>query len=186
MGAEELLAALRSEGERKAEAIWACAEEQARQLRGEAEKVSDRRGERRARERDAAVEALRQSHRAGAQRAARLILLAGQDQLARRLWQLACGLLATLRDDAYPDLFACQAEALPDREWEQVKVNPADLELARRHFPQARIETDPSISGGLEAVSRGEELRVVDTFEKRLERSWPELLPALLKEANRA
>lgn len=184
MGAEELLAALRCEGERKAEAIRSGAEEKARQLRGEAEEVLERTRRSCALASEAAVEALRRSHRAKAQRAARLVLLGAQDQLARRLWRLSLRLLATLRDPGYPALFAEQAEALPEREWEQVRVNPADPELARRHFPLARIEADPAVSGGLEALSRGGELRVVDTFEKRLERGWPELLPLILEEVN--
>lgn len=184
MGAGELLAALRDEGERKAEAIREKADDEARQLRDEAAERLARTRERLAAASESAVEADMHSRHAEAERAARLLLLAGHDRLARRLWELSLGLLPSLRGDAYPEIFASLAGDLPPREWDRIRVSPADLELARGHFPGARIEPAPAISGGLEAATRGGELQVIDTFEKRLERGWPELLPLILNEVS--
>ena len=49
-------------------------------------------------------------------------------------------------------------------------------------FPDAEILFDKAITGGLEAISDGGEVRVVNTFEKRLERMWEEMLPEIMKE----
>lgn len=64
-----------------------------------------------------------------------------------------------------------------------MRVNPADGERAAVLFPGARIETDPAISGGMEAITEGGRMRVVNTLEKRLARGWPDILPHLLAEA---
>jgi vacuolar-type H+-ATPase subunit E/Vma4 len=39
-----------------------------------------------------------------------------------------------------------------------------------------------AITGGLETISTEGEVRVVNTFEKRLERMWEEMLPEIMKE----
>jgi V/A-type H+-transporting ATPase subunit E len=135
-----------------------------------------------AREQERAIEAEERAALAEAERSARRIRLAATQRLVGRLFELALTLLPGLRNAAYPELFARLAGALPPREWETLRVNPADLERAQALFALARIEPDPAISGGLEAWAQGGELQVVDTLEKRLERGWPELLPLLLGE----
>lgn len=182
MGSEELLAALRKEGDRKSEAIRAEAESAARRLTEEAAQQQALTRDRYAREQAKGLAAVQRSLLVEAEHAARLVRLASYEKLAQRLWQLALALLPTLRDDDYPALFARLAAELPPRDWKQVRVNPADLERAQGLFPKARLEPDRGISGGLVAWAQGEEMQVVDTLEKRLERAWPELLPLILKE----
>ena len=117
---------------------------------------------------------------AEAERQAALIKLEAEQALAGRLYTLAHGTLARLRDDHYAELFAALvAELLPCR-WETVRVNPADSELAQASFPGAAIETDDGITGGMEVSAEGGRVRVDNTLDKRLERAWPELLPRLL------
>jgi V/A-type H+-transporting ATPase subunit E len=48
-------------------------------------------------------------------------------------------------------------------------------------FPDAEVIADESISGGLDAATAGGRIRVVNTFEKRLERAWPILLPEMIR-----
>jgi len=181
VGSEELLAALRHEGEKKAKAIREEAEAAAAELKGEAAARLALLREKHAQEQALAVEAAQRAVLAEAERAARRIRLAGVERLAGRLFELTLGLLPGLNRE-YPELFALLAGELPPREWETLRVNPADLERAGALFPGARIEPDPAISGGLDAGAPGGELQVVNTLEKRLERGWPELLPLLLKE----
>jgi vacuolar-type H+-ATPase subunit E/Vma4 len=67
---------------------------------------------------------------------------------------------------------------LPKRQWQRVTVNPADVALARRQFPECEIATDAGISGGV--IAEDAALRVNNTFEQRLAASWPELLPGVM------
>ena len=182
MGSQELLAALRQEGDRKAGKIREEAEAAAARLKEEAGARLARLREEHARAQERAIEVEERAALAGAERAARRIRLAGTQRLAERLFALALTLLPGFRNAAYPELFARLAGELPPREWAALRVNPADLEQAQALFARARIEPDPAISGGLEAWAQGGELQVVDTLEKRLERGWPELLPLLLGE----
>ncbi len=61
-------------------------------------------------------------------------------------------------------------------------MNPADIGLAKRHFPGAEIVPDETISGGMDATAEDGAIRVMNTFEKRLERAWREMLPLLIKD----
>ncbi|WP_129128331.1 V-type ATP synthase subunit E [Geomonas oryzae] len=182
MGTEELLAALRLEGEREAREIRDRGEASAQRLREEAQERLALVRQAHRRELEAQVRSELQRCDAAARRAARLILLKGYDGLARRLWDISVELLPALRDEGYPELFKRLAAELPQREWRMVRVNPQDADLAAGLFPDADIVADREISGGLVAVSPGEELQVINTLEKRLERGWPELLPMILKE----
>jgi V/A-type H+-transporting ATPase subunit E len=182
MGTGELLAALRSEGERKAGVIREEAEAEAARLKGEVAATLSLLRQRYAQEQARAAEAEEGAILAEAYRAARRIRLAAAERLAERLFKLALALLPHLRSGEYPALFAHLATELPPCEWETVRVNPADVEQAAALFARPRIVPDPSISGGLEALAEGGKMQVVNTLEKRLERGWPELIPLLLKE----
>ena len=95
---------------------------------------------------------------------------------------LALRLLPRLRERDYPRIFSRLAAELPPIEWETVRVNPADAEIAGYLFPRARIVPDTAICGGMEALAEGGRIQVINTLEKRLERGWPELLPVLIEE----
>lgn len=183
MGTAELLAALRSEGKRKDEAIRRRAGEEAARLREEAALGLARLREMHLQEQERLIAAQERAILAEAERAARRVRLVAEEEMASRFHDLARRLLPRLRDGDYPAAFARLAAELPPLAWETVRVNPADGERAVVLFPGARIETDPAISGGMEAITEGGRMRVVNTLEKRLARGWPDILPHLLAEA---
>ena len=178
MGCEELIASLRKEaGERTLE-IWKEAEEEAGKIRAG---VSLR------------LEALQRDNAAGraseegsrkvlleAETRARMIRLTSENSLSERLYSLAVSSLRLLRDQRYEDIFNRLALELPSPGWQRVRVNPDDPGLAKKYFPGAGIVVDKNITGGMEAEAEEGNVRVVNTFEKRLERSWPQMLPDLL------
>lgn len=185
MGSETLLAALRGEGEKRAEAIRREAAAEIACLKNEAAVGSARLREEFQQRQTQAIAAVEAAILAEAGRAARHVRLAAADKLGERLHALASGLLPRLRGDDYPGMFGRLAAELPAVEWEAVRVNPADAELAGRLFPTARIVPDATISGGLEASEREGRVRVDNTLEKRLERGWPDLLPLFIAEVER-
>ncbi len=182
MGYEELLAALRAEGERKAAMIREKTAAEAARLRAKAADGLVLLKEKYRQELAREIAAQDSAIIAEAEREARRIQLAAEEKLAERLFELARRLLPRLRNGGYPAVFARLAAELPPDAWEEVRVNPADAELAAALFPAARIVTDAVICGGLEGLADGGRVQIVNTLEKRLERGWPELLPLLLGE----
>ncbi|TAN43177.1 MAG: hypothetical protein EPN25_01655 [Nitrospirae bacterium] len=116
---------------------------------------------------------------------ARKVRLTSVEGLSSRLYSLAVSCLPYLREEGYDIVFSSLARELPPLEWQLVRVNPADEERAGKLFPYAEIIKDPGMSGGMEVEARGGGLRVINTFEKRLEKSWPRLLPGLLADIDR-
>lgn len=108
--------------------------------------------------------------------------LEAEERTVNRLKNLAVCLLPSLRDDTYPDLFSRLTAEIPARRWHHVIVNPEDVDLAAELFPEAEIQTDRGIQGGLIVENKNREIAVCNTLEKRLEKSWPQLMPLLLKE----
>lgn len=177
MGCEELIEALRKEADEKMREIRAEAEKEAEKVR---EDVSLR------------LEALQQDNAAEksseeesarvlleAQNRARMIRLTSEESLCARLYSLAAASLRILRGQGYEDTFQKLVLELPSAVWQKVRVNPEDLGLAKKFFPEAEVITDSSISGGMELEAEGGSVRIVNTLEKRLERAWPWMLPAL-------
>lgn len=182
MSHHELIESLRQRAEEKAREIRRQADQQVEQLRAEAAArlaeetaLSANRLRRIAREEHAAV-------LTEAQRQARQISTEGANALAERLYLAARKALPELRANSPERLFAALAAELPDLDWEQIRVNPADETLARRQFPEVALTTDPEIAGGMEAVARQGRVRIDNTLGKRLERAWDTLLPGLLED----
>lgn len=178
MGCEELIESLRKEADARVRDIWEEAEEEAGKMRSG---VSRR------------LEALRKDNAAGifageesakvlleADNRARMIRLISEDRLSVRLYSLASSSLRLLRDQRCEDIFNRLALELPSLAWQRVRVNPGDAGIAIKFFPGADIATDTNITGGMEAEAEEGSVRVLNTLEKRLERSWPQMLPGLL------
>lgn len=108
--------------------------------------------------------------------------LSAENALAERLRSLALSNLQSLRDGRYPAVFSTLVKELPAHNWKEVKVNSRDVQLAREHFPEAEIISDDSISGGLEVNAGAGAIRVINTFEKRLERGFDDLLPFMIRD----
>jgi len=177
MGYHELVDSLRREGEEKAATIRRTAVAEAGRIRGEAAAELQALRDSYARRRQEAVAAEEARLSSDSRRQAEGIRLHAESALVERLYGLAKGSLAGLRDEGYAGRFARLAGELFPCAWEVVRVNPDDAALARSLFPDARIEADSAISGGLWASGEGGRLTIDNTLEKRLERCWPELAP---------
>lgn len=181
MGYHELIDSLSREGEEKARAIRLAVEAEAVRIRGESAGRIEALRHDYARRRDAAEAAEAGAIFAEAQKKVALVRLEAESALAGRLYVVACASLPELRGDGYAELFAALAAELPPGQWETVRVNPADAELAKECFPAAQIETESGITGGFDLAAEGGRVRIDNTLETRLERGWPELLPSLMK-----
>ncbi|MBU4119839.1 MAG: V-type proton ATPase subunit E [Proteobacteria bacterium] len=104
-----------------------------------------------------------------------------ETQLADRLYELAQRELPWLREQCGSRLLETCAKDLPRAEWKKLRVHESEVNLARTLFPGAEIAGDNSISGGFVAESADDRIMVINTLEKRLERSWPRILPELLR-----
>jgi vacuolar-type H+-ATPase subunit E/Vma4 len=184
MGCRELIESLRVAGDERIKAIREEAEQEAGRIREETtRRIEGLQGEH-ARRHAAAAAKEAEALQADANAAMRRIGLRAERALADRLYVVARESLRTLRNVGYGDVFQGFARELPQFTWKKVRVNPEDAALARELFPGAEIQPSPEIIGGLEAVSEGEQVRVVNTFEKRLERMWEEMLPDIMKEVS--
>jgi len=115
----------------------------------------------------------------------RQLCLQAEQRLAARLKKQAEQLLDRLRDQEYDRVFKKLVAELPERKWEKVRVNPADATLAWTCLPQVPVEPDTTIIGGLVAAADRDAVQVDNTFEKRLEKIWPVLLPEMVGEIYR-
>ena len=175
MGYHELIASLRREGEEKAASIRRTDEAESDRIRGEYAAEMQSLRDSYARRRAEALAAEEGKLVADSRRQAERIRLHAEAALVERLYGVARASLAGLRDERYAGLFARLVGELLPCAWETVRVNPADAALARSHFPGARIEQDSAISGGMRVSGERGRLTNDNTFEKRLERCWPEL-----------
>lgn len=181
MGYRELIEALRSEGEEKIRAVRQEAGAEAEALRTKAAKEIERIRAEHHRQQSKTVADLSGEALAEAAARARAIRLRAEQELSGRMVRLARASLAQLRDDRYAKTFAALVRELPQHLWVVARVNPADVDMAKTRFPGAEIVPDSTITGGLEVSDREGRIRVVNTFETRLERSWPEILPGLVR-----
>jgi vacuolar-type H+-ATPase subunit E/Vma4 len=178
---EGLIQELRRKAVEDAQGLWRDARAKADALRLEAERaVAD---ERRAitAETAAAIRRLTTAADAAAERAARDHRVRESGALAERLHRLARSELPGLRAAGAGAGLAALAAELPSMEWRRLRVNSADESAARRLFPKADVECEPTIAGGLCAEADGGRITVDNTFEARLETAWPDLLPGLIR-----
>jgi len=182
MGCKELIESLRAGGDERIKALRAEAEQEADRVRAEAaRRIAEVQADHAAK-RAAAAAAHTERFLAEANGTVRQKRLLAERALADRLYGLARSSLLTLRNVGYRDMFASFSQELPRFDWKTIRVNPADGALAREKFPDAEILFDKAITGGLEAISEGGQVKVVNTFEKRLESMWDEMLPEIMKE----
>lgn len=185
MSYQELINALNKECDGMVRKIRQEAEAEAEKIRAEVSKTAGEMKERYARDCSSAARARADAILSGAGSAARGKRLRAEEELSHRLYQAALRSLCHLRGERYRDVFAALAHELPPCPWELVKVNPEDRELARESFPDSEIFSESGITGGLEVIAKRGGVRVVNTFEKRLERAWPEMLPEIMKDVYR-
>ena len=177
-----MIESLRSSGDDKVRALRSAAEEEAARVRADAaQRIAAIRQDH---ERERAAEVAKQADAllAEAKADARRMRIRTQRAMADRLARLAQASLPSLRNVGYEGVFESFVQELPRLTWRTVRVNPVDASLARAHMPDAEVLTDQGISGGLVALSEGGRVQVVNTFEARLERSWEDMLPDVMRE----
>lgn len=113
----------------------------------------------------------------------RTIKLLAERALSDRLYPLAISFLHELKNEKYRVEFESLVKELPAVQWEEVCINPDDAQIAKAHFVDSRITHDNAITGGFEVRRKEGRIRINNTFEKRLERAWEDLLPLLIKDA---
>jgi len=185
MGRSALVESLRDQAARDLQAVRDAA--RAEVERYGSELAAERERQQQRLEQAVAVEA-RQLEESAASEAARK----ARESTGRATVALADRLLALAREEL-PQLVAMErsrifgtlADELPPYPWQCVRVSPADVELARTRFPDAVVEQDASITGGLDVSGEDGRVAVSNTLETRLEVAWPELLPRLIKEVAR-
>lgn len=182
MGCKELIGSLRAAGDEKLKALHVESEQEEKQIRAEAARRIEALKEEYTRKHAAEAAKQAEALMAEANRTVRAIGLRAERALAERLFSIARASLRTLRNAGYREMFTRFTRELPQFSWKTVRVNPEDVTLAREQFPGAEILADPGIVGGLEAASEGGQVKVINTFEKRLERIWEEMLPDIMKE----
>lgn len=183
MGCDELIESLRKEAEAKVSEIWREAEDEAGMIRANLSH---------------SLEAMRQERADGqsskedvrkilleAETRARTIKLESEDRLSKRLYSLAASWLGFLREENYVKIFGRLVLDLPSYEWRKVTVNPLDSGLAKKYFPEAEVTADGDIAGGMAVEDKAGSVKVINTFEKRLERLWPQILPDLIGDISR-
>jgi V/A-type H+/Na+-transporting ATPase subunit E len=186
MGCKELIGSLRVAGDERLQALRAEAEQEAGRVRAEAARRINALREEHARKHAAEAGRHAEALMAEANAAVRAVGLRAERALAERLYDVARVSLHTLRNEGYRDVFTGFARELPRFAWQTVRVNPDDVALAREQFPEAEVLADPAIIGGMVAVSEGDRVRVVNTFEKRLESLWEDMLPDIMREVSGA
>lgn len=187
MSYRELIDALNSECDEKIRCIRQEADADAGKFREEVLKRVCELKDLYGREQSSAVRTETAAILAKARDTARTERLDAEKKLSDRLYLTAVRSLGRLRDEQYQDVLSSLIHELPPGLWEVVKVNPEDREFVRGFFPDAEIvDASSGVAGGLEVSGRNGTVRIVNTFEKRLERAWPEMLPEIMKDVYRS
>jgi V/A-type H+-transporting ATPase subunit E len=182
MGCKELIESLRRAADERIKLIWKEAEGEADKIRAEVSHRLDQLRESSSRTESLAATAAQVAAVSEANNRSRTNLLTAEKALSDRLFSVALSSLHRLRNSGYQETFGKMARELPPLAWKTVRVNPADVGLAKSIFTGAAIIPDKTIAGGVDAMTDGGKIRVINTFEKRLERAWVDMLPGLLKE----
>lgn len=179
-----MIKSLRKAAEERVSLLWQEAEAEAGRIRAEAAGRREQMREEANRKQTVMTRNLLGQAESEARSKARSVRLSAEKALSDRMYRTAVSLLPLLsKRQGYDTLFGSMARELPGRSWQTVRVNPRDVELAKRYFPRAEIVTDASITGGMDVSSDNGAIRIINTFEKRLERAWGDLEPALIKDA---
>ncbi|KPK30871.1 MAG: hypothetical protein AMK70_13330 [Nitrospira bacterium SG8_35_1] len=182
MGLEELIHTLRKNEQKQKDDIWQAVNTEADALREQvAEAIADITKKQAEQLASACQKSMRAIY-ADAEIKTRQKKLFAFQALDQALRKAAAENLPALRQNNYKKVFAVLAAELPERQWEKIAVNDADLEMAARFFASDIIHPDAAISGGLTAATADDTIIVNNTFEKRLERKWHLILPAMINE----
>jgi vacuolar-type H+-ATPase subunit E/Vma4 len=175
-----LIEALQRKAAEDVEALWRDARAEADRLRLEAARGIEEQRRAAAEQAAAAAGRLARAVAAQAERDVRDSRTDAASALATRLYGLARAELPRLAAERRGTLFAALTAELPSLAWQKLRVNPADESAARRQFPQAEVDGDPTVAGGVDAEADSGRIRVNNTLDARLETAWPDILPGLI------
>jgi len=180
MGYRELIESLRKEGEENISRLWIDVQEEADKINAETSQKIEEIREKYRKDQETAAGKQEDLILSETKNRARLIKLSAERALSDRLFPLAMSYLHELRNEAYKDVFASLVKELPHTLWREVRVNPQDITIAREHFPDSQVIPDDTISGGLEVIREDGRICIANTFNKRLEKAWEDVLPSLI------
>lgn len=181
MGKDELRKALVREAEERIRNLWAEAERDIAELRGQVaaeQEEQERRLEQRLQEEMAVI---RSEADQEAWQVAQRTRLEAEQRLGERLQALARKLLPELVAADRERWFCRLAGEIPAGDWCQVRLQGEDRPFAEKLFADAELIVDDGLAGGLIVTDRDERLRIDNSLGKRLERLWPRLLPELIR-----
>jgi vacuolar-type H+-ATPase subunit E/Vma4 len=182
MGYRKLIDSLRTEGAEKVRLIRRKSEEDAEGMRSDMTQKIERLEEQYSRRLSTEVSEVRGSVLAEAQTKKRQKRLLEEKALSERLYSLAQSSLDVLRDERHGEVFSALVGEFPSLPWRKIRVHADDVEIARNYFSNSDVTPDEAITGGLDASSEDGSIRIVNTFNKRLERAWEDMLPELLSD----
>lgn len=183
MSRSALIESLRAKAARDAEAAWMAARREAEKHHAGLAAALAARREELARVAEATARGEASQRLAEARHEARAERMSAIVDLAARLRELAEAELSAFGQEGGEVLFTTLADELPERDWQRIRVNPSQVETAKGRFPDAAIEPDEAVSGGLEATAEDGRLYVDNSLEARLVAAWPDLVPGLVAEA---
>ena len=181
MGHRELIESLRKDGEETVNRLWSEVKAEAEKIDAETSRRIKELREKYQKEQEAAVNKEEESIISAVRNRAHIIKLTAERSLSERLFPLALSRLPELRGTGYRDVFSLLVKEIPHTHWKEVRVAPQDVEIAREHFPDSNCLAGENISGGLEVVREDGMVRITNTFEKRLEKAWEDILPLLIR-----
>lgn len=186
MSYRELIDALNAEAEEKIRKVWEAVRAEADSVRRETTEVLERLHEqcRATVSSEAGIKV--ETILAEANNRAQTIRLEAKKKMSERVYHLARSSLGALRDDRYGDVLALLIKELPVMAWDLVVVNPEDRDMAQQRFPTATVTTDPSVAGGVAVSINDGRIYVDNTFEKRLEKAWPDILIHVMRDLCKA
>lgn len=182
MSYKELIDALYKECEEKIRSIRDESEAEAGRIQADSELIIERLGKEHKLSKAAAIRDHAETILREAEKRAMAVRLLAEKGLTERLYQSAHSALNSLRDCGYAEIFGGLVKELPDYSWGKARVNPVDMEIARQYFPDAEIVSDNGITGGFEVISGDGGIRISNTFDKRLEQAWEDILPCLVRD----
>lgn len=181
MGCKELIESLRKAADDKIRSLGQEAEAEAERIKAETSRRIEEIRENNARMLSSKAGEKTEKILWDANNTARMHRLSAQKTLLDRVFSLALTSLRQLRNEKYKEVFEKIVHELPPGPWQTVRVNPEDIGLAGEYFPGAEIIPDGNITGGVDAMMEAGKIRVINTFEKRLERAWEDIFPELIK-----
>ncbi len=182
MGYKELIDSLRKEGEEKVQAVRNETEAEEAGIRADTARKIDRLRAECGRQEASSAKTQEEDLLSSADKTARVIMLSAEKTISDRLFALSLKCLHDLRGEGYDSALSAMVRELPPAPWSYVRVNPADTDMVRTYFPESEIVSDENISGGMEVAADSGRIHIINTFEKRLERAWDEMLPSLVRD----